>query len=255
MWWLVLVVCVLTLLVYATCIVPTKWVDVVEVESELGLGKRALQITDLHVEMLRVKPSRIVQVARAANIDYIFFTGDFLTEERRLAKLSRVLEPLRSLNVPMYAVLGNHDYRVRHLEKLLDLLSSKSIQVLRNESLRVDDFWLVGIDDLTSRKSNVEKAFRGVSDNEPRIVLTHDPNLVLQIHQPYQLLMSGHLHGKQFRVPFLFHMKNMGPLPRQGIYQGLHRFPQGPIYISKGLSQVGLNARFLVRCELTIHKL
>ena len=88
------------------------------------------------------------------------------------------------------------------------------------------------------------------------VVITHDPNVVLNIPPlRFDYLMAGHLHGKQFNVPGLYWLKPMGELPKLGVYKGLHQLPQGLIYISKGLGQVGINLRFLVRSELTVHHL
>jgi uncharacterized protein len=50
-------------------------------------------------------------------------------------------------------------------------------------------------------------------------------------------------------------LKPMGELPRRGIYKGLHESEQGTYYISKGIGQTGVNARLLVRSEVTVHEL
>lgn len=260
-------VCVI---LYFTMILPTYWLEVVHVDVNAGVGRRVLQLTDLHVEMLRVRPQRLRDIAIEERVDYIFFTGDFLTKASHLPKVKHILAVLSSVGVPMYTVLGNHDYHLRNVRPLLELLEYYHVTLLRNRAIKLDGFWLVGIDDLTTKHSDPLQAFKDVpsgatgiaSTNSPAaamteelpvIVLAHDPNVVLDVKQPFSYLMAGHLHGKQFAIPGLFFLKQMGPLPKMGIYKGHHNFPMGPIYISKGLSQVGVNARFLVRCEVTIH--
>jgi predicted MPP superfamily phosphohydrolase len=54
---------------------------------------------------------------------------------------------------------------------------------------------------------------------------------------------------------FFLVSKNAGDLPRRGIYKGLHNSQYGTYYISKGIGQTGINARFLVRSEITMHYL
>lgn len=241
---------------YATCVLPTQWLDVQHVNPGLDFGKRILQLTDIHVEMLRVSPKRVASVIQENQLDYVFFTGDFLTTDKKLPRVERYLAAVRETGVPMYAVLGNHDYRLRQPTALISLLNKYNVRLLRNESIEVDDIWLVGIDDLTTRHSDIDAAFASVPENASVVVITHDPNVVVQIPpKKFDYLMAGHLHGKQFNVPLLFWLKPMGPLPRQGIYKGLHRLPSGLVYISKGLGQVGVNLRFLVRSEVTIHHL
>lgn len=240
---------------WASAILPTWWVDVVEVDSGIGTGKTAIQLTDIHIEMLRVQPERIAKICQQYRPDYLFLTGDFVTRDGAVARLRPLLSELAKQRIPIYATLGNHDYHLRHRRRLTSLLESYSIRLLRNAAVRLDGFWLVGIDDACTRHDDVEAAFRDVPEGETCVVITHDPNVVLRMHRRYDWLMAGHLHGKQFRIPGLFQIKDMGALPRKGIYQGKHVLSQGPLYISKGLSQVGVNLRFLVRCEITVHHL
>lgn len=242
--------------VYLLFVMPTRWLKIETVDLPLGLGKTILQISDLHVDMLRITPEKLVTVIRETNPDYIFMTGDYTYRQSYLPRLARYLEVIVSTGVPVYAVLGNHDYELPRLKSLLTLFQRYGIIVLRNDRLEFPDFQLVGIDDYSSGHSRPSKAFRHVTDGKPVLVMTHDPNVVLQLRKPYHYLMAGHLHGKQFNVPGLFDIKPKGPLPAKGIYKGLHRRGgESWLYISKGIGQAGINARFLVRSEVTVHKL
>jgi uncharacterized protein len=243
---------------YAAFILPTQWVKVERVRHPLGLNKKAVQISDVHVERLRVSPQRLARWILEQRPDYIFLTGDYTQKLRHLGKVDSYLTAISETGVPAYAVLGNHDHRLGgSLSAMLELFRRRGIPVLRNESIPLDGFHLVGIDDLTSRKSDPAAAFRGIPPRSeaPVIVITHDPNVTLEIKRPYHYLMSGHFHGGQFRIPFLFRLiKRKGPLPMRGIYQGLHKDGNGTFYISKGLGQAGVNLRFLIRSELTVHE-
>jgi len=150
-------------------------------------------------------------------------------------------------------VLGNHDYEQPRPRELIDLFRSHGIPVLRNSHVELPAFTLVGIDNHSTGHSRVKAAFHGVGRTKPVIVITHDPNVVLAIDQTYEYLMAGHLHGKQLNIPFFYTIKPKGPLPAQGIYKGFHRGRQGSYYISKGIGQAGINARFMVRSEVTVH--
>ncbi|WP_199620348.1 metallophosphoesterase [Paenibacillus alkalitolerans] len=243
-------------LFYAVFIVPTQWVKIERVSYPIGLNKRVLQISDLHVEKLRISPGRLKRIILEVKPDYIFLTGDYTMRLGYLGKVASYLRVVKDTGIPAYAVLGNHDYRLKgHLSKLLHLFSENGIRVLRNESADLGDFRLIGIDDDSSRKSNPAKAFRRVRPDETAVVITHDPNVTLKIKRGYNYLMCGHFHGGQFRVPFIFRFVKKGPLPKRGIYQGLHRDEHGVFYISKGAGQAGFNARFMIRSELTVHEL
>lgn len=241
-------------LYYIFLVIPTKWVRVAKNQYDLGIGIKALQISDLHVERLRVMPSKIKQVIEKENPDYIFLTGDFLDTREAFEKLEQYLEIVRYTNIPTYAVLGNHDYYLDDTEELKDLLTAYGVKLLLNDHVDLGGFVLVGIDDYGSQLSNPIKAFEGVGDKKPVIVLTHDPNLVLAMKESFDYLLSGHLHGKQLNIPFLFQIMPMGDLPKTGIYKGEHQSQYGTYYISKGLGQTGWNIRFLVRSEMTLHE-
>ena len=241
---------------YVSFVLPTQWVFVSRVRVPLGLGKRIVQVSDLHVEKLRVSPERLRRMIARERPDYIFLTGDYTQRLRHVPKVDAYLGAVLDVGVPVYAVFGNHDYRLKlDVGMLFRLFRERGIPVLRNESVRLDGFTLVGIDDFVSAMARVEKAFEGVGPEETTVVIAHDPNVTLRIRRPFHYLMCGHLHGKQFRLPFLYYLKRKGPLAKKGIYKGLHQNEWGTFYISKGIGQAQINARFLVRSELTVHDL
>lgn len=245
----------LAALFYLLFIFPTQWLKVERVHHPLGIGKRIVQISDLHVDMLRISPARLLRAIEKAQPDYIFLTGDYTYLESSLPRLELYIDTIQSAGVPVFAVLGNHDHELPRPGRLLALLRERRVTLLRNASLELPDYQLVGIDNYSTGHSRVGEAFRKVKEGKPVIVITHDPNVVVAIRKRYDYLMAGHLHGKQMNVPYFFAFKPKGPLPAQGIYKGLHRDANGVYYISKGIGQAGVNARFMVRSEITVHDL
>lgn len=242
---------------YFLFIFPTQWLKVERVCYPCGLGIRILQISDLHVEKLRIGPERLKRLIRNEKPDYIFLTGDYTQKPKHLSKVQRYAHAIVSPGIPVFAVLGNHDHRLSPaaLDRLIQILEKAGIQVLNNRSVDTDGFQIVGIDDYSSKKSRVDEAFKHVDPSKQTLVLTHNPTLVLHLKREYTYLMAGHFHGMQFNVPFLFRFISKGRLAADGIYKGLHSGPYGAFYISKGIGQSGLNARFLVRSEVSLHEL
>lgn len=88
------------------------------------------------------------------------------------------------------------------------------------------------------------------------IVLTHDPNVVLEMHDySFDYLMAGHFHGGQICYPKAYHLVKMGKLARKNIIKGLHTHNKKPFYISEGLGQTGINIRVGSRPEITFHNI
>ncbi|MGF7032472.1 putative MPP superfamily phosphohydrolase [Paenibacillus mucilaginosus] len=252
-----IILCVIAAVIYFLLIFPTQWLKTERVRSSCGLGIRVLQISDLHVEKLRIAPGRLTRLIQEEAPDYIVLSGDFTQRSRHLPKVQRYAEAITKPGIPVFAVLGNHDHRLNPaaLQELIRILDNVGIQVLRNQSTVVDHFHIVGIDDYSSRKSKVDQAFEHVDPSQPTLVLAHDPNVIPHIQRRYTYLMAGHFHGKQFNVPLLFRFINKGRLAAAGIYKGMHTGTHGPFYISKGIGQAGVNARFLIRSEVTLHEL
>lgn len=251
------VLTVLLVLFYSLFILPTQWLKIERVSHDIGIKKRIMQISDLHMERNRVSSQKIINILEKEKPDYIFFTGDFLDLASSLPKIERYLEAIRQLDIPMYAVLGNHDYELKEkIDDLINIIKSKGITLLRNESVNLGQFTLVGIDDFYTKNYDVKKAYEHVEPDSKVVIMTHDAD-VAEITQKYgfKYLMAGHLHGKQINIPYLFKLKPMGKLASLGIYKNLHHFPYGTLYISKGLGQSGINARLFVRSEVTIHQL
>ncbi|MDQ0090917.1 putative MPP superfamily phosphohydrolase [Paenibacillus anaericanus] len=243
--------------IYFLLVFPTQWLKVERVRYSCGIGSRVLQISDLHVEKLRISPRRLTRLIKKEAPDYIVLTGDFTQKSRYLSKVQRYAHAIAGPGIPVFAVLGNHDHRLKFtaFNQLIRILEGAGIQVLINESIVVDNFQIVGIDDFGSKKSKVDKAFANVDPSKPILVLTHNPNLVLSIKRKYTYLMAGHFHGMQFNVPYLFQYIDKGRLAADGIYKGMHSGTHGTFYISKGIGQAGINARFLIRSEVTLHEL
>jgi len=184
-------------------------------------------------------------------------TGDFLDTPETLLKIDGYLRSMEAGEIPLYAVLGNHDYRLgTHLAKLKQILEDNDVRLLCNESVDLEHFFLIGIDDSTTHHENVEQAYSAVPQSEKKkIIITHNADVSSQVTQSFDYLMSGHLHGKQFDLPFLFRLRPMGYWASVGVYKGLNHTKDGTIYISKGIGQSRVNFRFLVRSEITIHEL
>jgi predicted MPP superfamily phosphohydrolase len=242
---------------YFLLIFPTQWLKVERIHYPCGIGIRVLQISDIHVEKLRISHKRLNRLIRKEKPDYIFLTGDYTEKPCYLSKVARYAEAISSVGVPVFAVLGNHDHRLKPemLKRLIRTLEKEGIDVLNNRVWKGENFQIVGIGDLSSQQSKIDEAFENVDLSKPIIVITHDPNTVLHINHKYTYLMSGHFHGMQFKIPFLYRFLKKGKLAANGIIKGLHTGDNGTFYISKGMGQAGVNARFLIRSEVTLHEL
>jgi len=102
-------------------------------------GRRAIQITDLHLDRYQTRHNTVLRHIVELEPDWIFVTGDLLNVPEGFPHLVRFLSNLRSI-APVFMTLGNHDHysgvsvdRFRQLAEEHDL----TIPLLRDEDNRV----------------------------------------------------------------------------------------------------------------------
>lgn len=225
---------------------------------------RVLQISDMHLENLSISPEKLYNQVKHKNFDLIALTGDFLDKETSIPKLIPYLNMFKKLNPTygIYAVFGNHDYRLKdvHFQKLHELLEQYSIKTMKNQNETIEiqghDVHIIGIDDHHTRNSDIERAYMGIGPKGYRLVLTHDPNIVIQMEKfQFDYLMAGHFHGGQICWPKPYHLKKFGKLVHLNLIKGLINYQGKVFYINEGLGQTLFNIRVGSRPEITIHEL
>jgi predicted MPP superfamily phosphohydrolase len=223
-----------------------------------------LHLSDLHMENLSVEAERIVRDFHGQPIDLIAITGDLLDRQKNIPKAVAYVETVMKLRPALgtFVVFGNHDYVLppNKLAQLKCELERLGCHVLRNQSVTLkhngQTLHVIGVDDYATRRSDLAKAYKNVTDEGVRLVLTHDPNIVLRMADyDYDYLLAGHFHGGQIHWPKPFHLIKMGKLPKMNMVKGLHYYDNRPFYISEGLGQTGVNVRLRSRPEITLHTL
>jgi|HubBroStandDraft_1064217.scaffolds.fasta_scaffold80329_2 predicted MPP superfamily phosphohydrolase len=227
-------------------------------------GLRIVQISDLHYANF-TEPyfiRKVVEEVNRLNADVVVFTGDFITfglwpYEDIVNFANSCAELLSQVKCPIrYASLGNHDWAVNHW-MVEDALKNHNIPVLvnRSEPLERDGkrLWIAGTGDAIANEVNLDAAIPAASrtGNEPVILLAHEPD-ILKYVVPFgvDLMLSGHTHGGQIRLPFLPPLF----LPKMGIeyVHGLFRMGNTHLYVNRGIGTVNLPFRFNCPTEITV---
>jgi predicted MPP superfamily phosphohydrolase len=204
--------------------------------DEVHDGLVIAQLSDIHIGG-GVPDGRVISAVRAINEeapDVVMLTGDFITTRRD--PVERVPQLLGSLKAPTFAVLGNHDHWT-FPDDIAKGLEREGISVLRNRNttvkLKDGAFTVIGIDDSTSGKADVDEAFQGAASGT-RLVLTHTPACATHLPAWQDLLcLSGHTHGGQWDVPRLTEgfFRRVG----QPYYRGSYAVRGNQLYVNRGL--------------------
>ena len=222
---------------------------------------KAVQLSDFHCG----SPQKIQAWTKEEQPDFIFITGDLFDERRPIERALTLVEQLTAI-APVYFVSGNHEYknRRRSYAELRQSLVDRGVVVLDNRTISLrPDLQLTGIEDCvhfkTGSELDQEKAVveRLMSEWDPvalQIVLLHRPDHEKQFaRKPVGLLLSGHAHGGQIRIPGLL---NGLFAPQQGLFPkragGVYPIYGGVQIVSRGLSFFPWLPRFFNRPELIV---
>jgi len=232
-------------------------------------GARIAQLSDIHIdeytEPLFVEHA--VNVINDLNVDFVFLTGDFVTDGVGSHKFAvgavwQCANILRNLNCQRrYAILGNHDVIVGS-KVVSTAMKDNGIPILVNSYTPLERggsrIWLSGLDDWDTGHPKIDlaipAAIRGIAE-EPVILLCHEPDYADQVvktgaAQDVALMLSGHSHGGQVRLPFI------GPLilpPGAKKYvEGWFRFGNMQLYVNRGLGTIGVPFRFDCPPEISV---
>jgi len=227
-----------------------------------------VQISDFHFHEYTEAAflEAVVRRVNEANPDLVVLTGDFVSTKplpRHFAVrmsyhcaelLSRIECPLR------YAILGNHDVLVS-AHAVTDALLTHGIPVLTDSSVPLERegrrLWLAGIKDALEGRPNLATALPAGRnpEQEPLILLAHEPDFADHaIGRQIDLVLSGHTHGGQIRLPFLPPLL----LPSMGTkyVEGLFRLRDGmQLYVNRGIGAVNLPFRFRCPPEISVFTL
>jgi predicted MPP superfamily phosphohydrolase len=255
-----------------------RWLEVVRLRIAVpGLpaawqGVRIAHLSDFHaggtVSLDLLKRAKTIAVD--SDPDIVALTGDFYDNGRPVD--AGDLFSGWPNDVPVVAVLGNHDHRSseRDRNRLLDELGAAGVDVLTNCARRVDlrgdSAWIVGVDDPFSLLMDEIAAFDVVPDRDDVLLyLAHSPVAVetLPVGR-VRLMLTGHTHGGQIRlvpdgrVPFVRALRRLRGSPSRPdpvVHRGVHWRRGAVLVISNGLGLSKLPLRFRTRPQVILIEL
>ncbi len=220
-------------------------------------GLRVAFLTDLHHGPYTDLPfiTSVVRTTLALAPDLILLGGDFCLRDAKYIR--PCFEVLKSLSAPLgvFGVLGNHDYAHGEAETRAAMRAA-GIEELTNRGVWLrrggDKLRLAGVDDLWRGKPDAGVALGEATTNDATLLVSHNPDFCETLRDPrVGLVLSGHTHGGQIRVPGLvnpFIPSKYGDKYSHGLVDA----PTSRVYVSRGLGATGLPVRYNCPPELTL---
>lgn len=205
-------------------------------------GCRLVQISDLHNKEFGKNNQRLMNKITQLEPDMILLTGDLIDSNHTDIEAALTFAKQAVKISPTYYVTGNHENWLSPQDKtkLLNNLKNLGVICLENQVAEVEinhsALSVIGLNDENLSDNTLTYLVSDLEKDSPIIVLAHEP----QYFEHYcdsngDLVLSGHAHGGQFRLPFLGGVV----APDQGILpeytQGEHTQGNTTMIISRGL--------------------
>ncbi len=227
-------------------------------------GFRIVQISDIHLDeftelaFLHHILHRVNQLAP----DLVLITGDYIThgEPRDLPEstIYTCANALKQIACPQrLGVLGNHD-SVVNAPYITRVLQQHGTPILNNRFVPIERdgkrIWISGVQDPATSRPNLDLAIPDRPD-APVILMAHAPDYADDVRrhpkgQDVGLILSGHSHGGQVRLPIIGPMI-LPPMGRKYVHGHFHLGPT-QLYVNRGLGAVGLPFRLNCPPEITV---
>jgi hypothetical protein len=225
-------------------------------------GMRIVQVSDFHYAEY-TEPYFIREMVQKINHlrpDMVVLIGDYISYGPAPKAFARRCVPhcaaiLSAIECPLrYATLGNHDYYAGpHF--VTGTLRDHGLPVLLNSAIALERdgqrVWLAGLGSACEHGADPARAIPRAVAKEPVILLAHEPDILPDIARyNVDLMLSGHTHGGQIRLPFVPEFY----LPIYGRKYVMGRFRYGPtqLYVNRGIGAIGVPFRFRCPPEITV---
>lgn len=226
-------------------------------------GYRIVHLSDIHNK----KDNKdLIEILKDTKPDMIAITGDLI--DSRNTDINVALDFVKEVIkiAPCYYVTGNHEARISEYNTLKNGLIDLGVIILEDESIELkhhnDSIHLIGVSDPSftadylfgDSESVLETHLQNLSkENSYTILLSHRPEL-FELYTEYDidLVLSGHAHGGQFRLPFVGGIiaPNQGLFPKYD--EGLYTKEKTNMIVSRGIGNSIIPIRINNRPEVIL---
>ena len=225
-------------------------------------------ISDLHNAEFGENNSKIIDILKNQNPDIIAVTGDLVDSNHTNIDIAVSFMKQAVKIAPCFYVTGNHEAWTEQYNELESKLIECGVNVLHDTYFYLEKngtkIKLVGIDDPSFTKG-YELTEESIIETKLKEFNLEDSYTILLLHRPeyfktyvnsnIDLVLTGHAHGGQFRLPFI------GGLvaPNQGLFpkydSGLFTENNTNMVVSRGIGNSIIPVRINNRPEVIMIKL
>lgn len=219
------------------------------VSPKLTAEVRLAVVTDFHSSD---NAEEVAAMVASCAPDAVLMVGDMFDDDTANRPTERTLSLIRQLSAqyPCYYVSGNHEAWTGEMDALYQQTEEAGVTVLRMSSgvltVRGQRIALCGIPDpyemvfsgAPDTEEQLRQALEDVDSADFTVLLAHRPELLAKYAQfPFDLVVSGHAHGGQVRIPGVLnglYAPNQGWFPK--LAGGAYTQDGTTLIVSRGLA-------------------
>ncbi|MCL1789327.1 MAG: metallophosphoesterase [Oscillospiraceae bacterium] len=185
--------------------------------EKIGDDIKIALIADLHCTNYGKNQNKLVKLIKEGEPDLILLAGDIFHHFGTREKGHELISQAAKI-APVYYIAGNHDKANPYYDEILEEVVFYGGIVLDDDLVEVEvnanKILLAGGEDSEVMKMKLNRDFKG--NDGFRLMLNHYPEEYIRFTDDFDMMMAGHLHGGQVRIPFI--MPNGLYAPRQGFF-------------------------------------
>ena len=231
---------------------------------------RIVQVSDLHNAEFGKNNEKLLAMLKQTDADIIVITGDLIDSRNTKVDVAVSFAEKATKIAPTYYINGNHEARVpEEYERLKQGLDEAGVTILENDSIDItigdEAFTLIGINDSSFRMELVDDTMmQNVSHQLMSVVPDNDNYKILLAHKPHyfdayanqvDLVLSGHAHGGQFKIPFIGGVVAPGQGFFPEYYTGSYIKENTEMIVSRGIGNSIIPFRINNKPEIIIAEL
>lgn len=248
-WWILPVLAILVVLTLIALDERLILRTYTVVSPKLTAEVRLAVVTDFHSSD---NADDVAAMVASCAPDAVLLVGDLFDDDTQNRPTERTLSLMRQLSAlyPCYYVSGNHEAWTGEMDALYQQTEEAGVTVLRMSSgvltVRGQRIALCGIPDpyemvfsgAPDTEEQIRQALEDVDSADFTVLLAHRPELLAKYAQfPLDLVVSGHAHGGQVRIPGLLnglYAPNQGWFPK--LAGGAYTQDGTTLIVSRGLA-------------------
>lgn len=248
-WWILPVLAILVVLTLIALDERLILRTYTVVSPKLTAEVRLAVVTDFHSSD---NADDVVAMVASCAPDAVLLVGDLFDDDTQNRPMERTLSLMRQLSAqyPCYYVSGNHEAWTGEMDALYQQTEEAGVTVLRMSSgvltVRGQRIALCGIPDpyemvfsgAPDTEEQLRQALEDVDSADFTVLLAHRPELLAKYAQfPLDLVVSGHTHGGQVRIPGVLnglYAPNQGWFPK--LAGGAYTQDGTTLIVSRGLA-------------------